>query len=110
MKVWATWIGAWLGVSLSACALQDHPNSPHTLNNFINSTGNAAFRVEPLTASTWTATVIDSKRPLPTDANSRAAQLDAIEKHSGCKVTDSDYSGQGRQLDAQVDCGSRLRQ
>ena len=99
MTVWAAWAAAWLGVSLSACALQDNSNAPHT-----------PYRVAPLTASTWTATAIDSTRPLSTDANSRAAQLDAIEKHSGCKVTDSDYSGQGRQLDAQVDCGSRLRQ
>lgn len=110
MKVWTAWVGAWLGVSLSACALQDHPKAPHTVNTFVHTTANAAFQVAPLTASTWTATAIDSKRPLSTDPNSRAAQLDAIEKHSGCKVTDSDYSGQGRQLDAQVDCGSRLRQ
>jgi len=33
----------------------------------------------------------------------------AIEQHSGCKVTDVDYSRGGMQLDAQVDCASRLK-
>jgi hypothetical protein len=39
----------------------------------------------------------------------RAALLQAIEQRSGCKVTDSDYSRNGTQLDAQVDCASRLK-
>ncbi len=102
MKVWAASMGACIGVCFSACASQENQHAPYTPNDML-------YRVAPLTASTWTATAIDNTRPLSTDPNSRAAQLNAIEKQSGCKVTDSDYSGQGRQLDAQVDCGSRLR-
>ncbi|OZA92818.1 MAG: hypothetical protein B7X59_15330 [Polaromonas sp. 39-63-203] len=32
-----------------------------------------------------------------------------LTESTGCKVTDSDYSLQGRQLDAQVDCAGRLK-
>jgi hypothetical protein len=39
----------------------------------------------------------------------RTALLTAIEQRSGCKVTDADYSRGGMQLDAQVDCASRLK-
>ncbi len=66
------------------------------------------YLISQLTASTWTATTATAK-PLPAGADSRANLLGAIEKTSGCKVTDSDYSRQGLQLDAQVDCGNRLK-
>ena len=35
----------------------------------------------------------------------RAALIDAVARTSGCKVTDVNYSRDGLQLDAQVDCG-----
>ncbi|MDB5967482.1 MAG: hypothetical protein JWQ72_3982 [Polaromonas sp.] len=63
------------------------------------------YVISQLTASTWTATVAGPARALSTSALSRRELLGAIEKTSGCKVTDSDYSRQGQQLDAQVDCG-----
>lgn len=67
-----------------------------------------AYLLSALTAATWTATS-PTASPLPTTASTRAALLQAIEQHSGCKVTDVDYSRNGMQLDAQVDCASRLK-
>jgi hypothetical protein len=66
------------------------------------------YLISPLTAATWTATS-PSAGPIPPTASIRAALLQAIEQQSGCKVTDADYSPNGMQLDAQVDCASRLK-
>jgi len=66
------------------------------------------YLISALTAGTWTATS-PGANPLPTTPSGRAALLLAIEQHSGCKVTDVDYSRGGMQLDAQVDCASRLK-
>jgi len=67
-----------------------------------------SYLISQLTAGTWTAT-----SPISSEISSapsvRAALLQAIEKSSGCKVTDADYSRGGMQLDAQVDCGSGLK-
>ncbi len=93
-------------VFLSACALPTSPGEP--VAHKVNVDG-APYLLSPLTASTWTATAVGITRPLASRSSSRAALLQAIEKISDCKVTDSDYSRQGRQLDAQVDCGSKLK-
>lgn len=69
----------------------------------------SSYLISPLTAGTWTATTTVSGRPVVNSASGKAALLQAIEKTSGCKVTDSDFSRQGLQLDAQVDCGARLK-
>ncbi|EJL87083.1 hypothetical protein PMI15_01229 [Polaromonas sp. CF318] len=66
------------------------------------------YLVSALTAGTWTATS-QAAGPISTTPAGRAALLQAIEQHSGCKVTDVDYSRGGMQLDAQVDCASRLK-
>ena len=68
-----------------------------------------SYLISPLTASTWTATMKGADRPIDSSASGKAALLQAIEKTSGCKVTDSDFSRQGLQLDAQIDCGARLK-
>lgn len=60
------------------------------------------YLVSPLTASTWTVTSPAGKQSLPRATT--PALLKAVETVSGCKVTDSDYSQDGLQLDAQVDC------
>lgn len=93
-------------ICLSACALITAPGEPvaHKV-----SVGGEPYLLSQLTASTWTATTPASTRSLANSSSSRTALLQAIEHTSGCKVTDSDYSRQGLQLDAQVDCGSRLR-
>jgi len=66
------------------------------------------YLISALTAGTWTATS-PGANPISTTASSRTALLQAIEQHSGCRVTDADYSRGGLQLDAQVDCASRLK-
>ena len=80
---------------LGACASQDA--SP------------PAYVLTPLTAAPWTATASRPAGSLPTDAASQKLLRQAIEKASGCKVTDSDFSRDNRQFDAQVDCDSRLK-
>lgn len=66
------------------------------------------FNIRQLTESTWTASSTHAMKPLAGTPGNTALLLQAIEKTSGCKVTDSDFSRQGKQLDAQVDCASRL--
>jgi len=65
-----------------------------------------AYQVEQITASTWTAV---SSRALPDGPQKTASLVKAIEKASNCKVTDSSYGQQGAALNAQVDCGSKLK-
>ena len=67
-----------------------------------------SYLVSALTAGTWIASS-PTAGPLPTTPSVRSALLAAIEQHSGCRVTDADYSRGGMQLDAQVDCASRLK-
>ncbi|MES2510922.1 MAG: hypothetical protein V4625_13395 [Pseudomonadota bacterium] len=67
-----------------------------------------AYLITQLTASTWTATTTGAPRVI-NGTGQKASLLAAIEQASRCKVTDSDFSRQGMQLDAQVDCGSRLK-
>ena len=91
-----------VSLSLSACVLGPMSNGAPKPNMSI---GGDAYLINQITASTWTATAPGSTKPLA----SKAELLNAIEKTSGCKVTDSDYSHHGTQLDAQVECGSRLK-
>ncbi|HQR97786.1 MULTISPECIES: hypothetical protein [unclassified Polaromonas] len=65
-----------------------------------------AYRVEQITASTWSA---QAPRHLPDGPQKKANLVRAIEKASSCKVTDSSYGAGGVALNAQVDCGSRLK-
>jgi len=67
------------------------------------------YLISQLTAGTWTATSPGITQ-LSSTPSGRAALLQAIEKTSGCKVTDADYSRSGMQFDAQVDCDSRIKQ
>lgn len=94
------------GVLLSACTLPPAPGEP--VAHKVNMDG-TPYLLSQLTASTWTATTAGMARPLVSSLSHKTALLQAIEKTSGCKVTDSDYSRQGRQLDIQVDCGSKLK-
>ena len=65
-----------------------------------------SYQVEQITASTWTATPAAGQ---PNSAQQNVALVKAIEKASGCKVTDSSRGQQGTALNAQVDCVSRLK-
>lgn len=66
------------------------------------------YLISQLTAGTWTATSPRATQ-LSSSPAGRAALLQAIEKTSGCKVTDADYSRSGLQFDAQVDCEKQLK-
>jgi hypothetical protein len=80
--------------------------SPNAESQLVELDGQA-YRVEQITASTWMATLpaaARADRRLP-----NASLVHAIEKASGCKVTDSSIGQQGAVLNAQVDCGSRLK-
>lgn len=90
---------------LSSCALRTSPADPVAHRVSVNG---EHYLLSPLTASTWTASTAGMAKALPGNPAGRAALLHAVEEMSGCRVTDSDYSRQGRQLDAQVDCNSRL--
>ena len=90
---------------LSACALMPLPNEP--VAQKINVNGETHLLTQ-ITDSTWTARTEGNLKPLAATPASTAALRLAIEQTSGCKVTDSDYSRQGRQFDAQVNCDSKL--
>ena len=95
-----------LCAGLGACAILPSPSDPAAHKVLVSG---ETYWVSQLTASTWTATSTGVAKRL---ANTSAATSDlrqAIEKISGCKVTDSDYSREGRQFDAQVDCGGLSR-
>lgn len=90
---------------LSACALMPLPNDPVAQKVSING---ETHLLTQITDSTWTVRTEGNLKTLAaTPANSAALGL-AVEQASGCKVTDSDYSRQGRQFDAQVNCDSKL--
>jgi len=67
------------------------------------------YDIGRLTDSTWTAISRPGASAPRSGAAHRLAVLQAIEHASGCRVSDSDYSIEGRQLDAQLDCASRLK-
>lgn len=90
------------GMVACAAAASDPPS--HSV-----SVEGQTYLISQLTAGTWTATAPGAANQVSGSSSGRAALLRAIEQHSGCKVTDSDYSRNGMQLDAQVDCASRLK-
>ena len=90
---------------LGACAFIPSPGEPaaHTVT-----VGGESFILKQITESTWTANSTGSLKALANTPASTAALLQAVEKTSGCAVTDSDYSRQGKQFDAQVSCPGSL--
>lgn len=91
---------------LSACAVVPAPGEPAALKVSVNG---ETYLLSQLTASTWTATSTGIPKALARTAAGQSGLRQAIEKASGCKVTDSDFSREGRQFDAQVDCGGLSR-
>ena len=102
MKNRALLLLAVASASLGACALI--PLSSEPVAHQINANGQS-YLLRQITDSTWTASTQGGLNALATTSASTAALQQAVEKTSGCKVTDSDYSRQGRQFDAQVACG-----
>lgn len=69
-----------------------------------------AYVITQITAGTWTAVPAASPgsgQAGTISAAHRTSLVRAIETTSGCRVTSNNYSRQGTQLDAQVDCGGR---
>ena len=99
-----------MAAAVAACAA-GKPGSGLTTRSAVLVDGQP-YDIGQLTESTWTAiSKTGSGITAATAASSahRSAVVQAIERASGCKVTDSDYSPQARQLDAQVDCAGRLK-
>lgn len=92
-------------VLLTACATQGSITTP----GHVVSRSDSTFLISQLTAGTWTAALASGRTPGVITPEQRGNLIAAIEKASGCRVTDSDISRQGMQLDAQVDCDSRLK-
>ena len=94
---------AGLAGSLSACntVRSDAESSAQTVQ--LDGTN---YTVEELTASTWTAL---APRSVPDGPQRTAGLVKAIEKASGCKVTDSSDGARNGVLTAQVNCGDRLK-
>ena len=90
-----------LCVGLSGCAMIPSPGEPQAYKVSVNG---ETYLLSQLTASTWVAISAGTPKALLNTAAGQAGLRQAIEKTSGCKVTDSDYSREGRQFDAQVDC------
>ncbi|MEO6322396.1 MAG: hypothetical protein ABIR56_17065 [Polaromonas sp.] len=90
---------------LSACALAPLPHEPVAHKISVNGESHLLTQI---TDSTWTARIEGNMKTLATTPASTSALRLAVEQTSGCKVTDSDYSRQGRQFDAQVNCDSKL--
>lgn len=93
-------------IALTGCATQSEPAAATGITTRI---GGDDYVITQLTASTWTATSSKAGTPLSAVAAHRNALLQAIEAQSGCKVSDSDFSRQGLQFDAQVECKGALK-
>ena len=93
---------------LALCACTANPVMQNSPQQQIQVAGND-YLVSQLTAGTWIAVARDAGKPVPRGLADRAVLVDAIAKTSGCKVTDVNYSRDGLQLDAQIDCGGRPR-
>ncbi len=90
--------------ALTLCACTANPVAQIYLQQKVQVDGNP-FLISQITAGTWVAVAQDTGKPVPRSPVGRALLLKAIAITSGCKVTDTSYSPDGLQLDAQVDCG-----
>jgi hypothetical protein len=94
----------WLALALSLSVIGGCTSSPMASQvpaRTVESDGQS-YKVEQLTASTWT---VGMPRTLAEGPGKTASLVKAIEKASNCRVTDSSYGQDGKALNAQVDCG-----
>ena len=105
MKPWGLWLLALTSLGMSGCAMlatgSESPARKVTV-------GGESYTVTQITESTWTASAAGSQKILSRTPSMTASLQQSVEIASGCRVTDSDYSRQGKQFDAQVSCGSHL--
>ena len=87
--------------AISGCAMLPWNAEPpvHTLT-----LNGEAYSFRQITESTWTANADANQKVLARTPSGTASLRKAVERLSGCTVTDSDYSRQGMQFDAQVSC------
>lgn len=90
---------------MSGCSSLQDINEPLTYPVMVNG---QKVMLKQITEGTWTAHSPAHLTAWPGTPENVAALRQAIETKSGCKVTDSDFTRQGKQFDAQVDCGSNL--
>ena len=105
MNVSMTLILAAAGMNLTACASPGMLSDPpaHRL-----SVGGESYLLRQITESTWTVSSTAHLKVLANTPATTASLRQAVENASSCKVTDSDYSAQGKQFDAQVECPGAL--
>ncbi len=110
MKIGSALLLAAASLSLTACTSLGLPGvASEPVAHRVNM-GGESFVLRQLTESTWTVNSSSDLNALKNTPAATAAMRQAVEKTSGCLVTDSDYSSQGRQFDAQVECpGTRAR-
>lgn len=90
-----------LSFGISGCAMLPWAAEPPVQTLTLNG---EAYSFRQITEGTWTANTDGKRKVLPGAPSDTAALQQAVEKLSGCTVTDSDYSRQGTQFDAQVSC------
>ena len=94
-------------LGISGCStLLPAPEVPQS--RLVNVNGET-YSIRQMTEGTWTASATGSPGIFAETSARTAYLLQAVETVSGCRVTDSDYSRQGTQFDAQVICAGRLR-
>lgn len=110
MTVGPAFLLAAASLVLTACASFGPPDVVSEPEAHRVSIGSESFVLRQITESTWTVNSSFGLNALTNTPAATAAMRQAVEKTSGCMVTDSDYSSQGRQFDAQVEClGTRAR-
>ena len=95
-------------VSLTACVVPGLPVATSNLPAYRVNMDEESYLVRQLTESTWTVSSAAILKILNSTPEATAKLRLAVEKTSGCAVTDSDFSSQGRQFDAQVKCSGTL--
>ena len=92
-------------LGMSGCAMLAETAGPPARSVTL---GGESYVVRQITESTWTASATGSQKILAGTPAATASLQKAVEMVSGCSVTDSDYSRQGKQFDAQVSCAGSL--
>lgn len=105
MKRSVLWIWILTSFGMSGCAMLALTTEPASRRVTV---GSESFMVRQITESTWTVSATGNRQILTETPATTAALEQAVEMVSGCRVTDSDYSRQGTQFDAQVSCKSGL--
>lgn len=92
-------------LGMSGCAVLSGNSEPPARSVTL---GGESYIFRQITESTWTATAAGSRKIMAATPAATASLQQAVEMVSGCRVTDSDYSRQKTQFDAQVSCAGDL--